>query len=102
MKLKVIGLCAIAALVLVLAFSAVAPAAPNGSTGTATLTANAHPSVTAAPSPEPHPEIHDAIEALRRARAHLEHASHDFGGHRAEAIRATDEAIHQLEICLKY
>jgi hypothetical protein len=31
-----------------------------------------------------------------------EHAAHDFGGHRVEAIRATDEAIHQLEECLKY
>jgi hypothetical protein len=39
---------------------------------------------------------------LRHAREHLEHAAHDFGGHRVEALRATDEAIRQLEICLKY
>jgi hypothetical protein len=32
----------------------------------------------------------------------MQHAAHDFGGHRVEALRATDEAIHQLEICLKY
>jgi hypothetical protein len=32
----------------------------------------------------------------------MEHAAHDFGGHRADALRATDEAIHQLELCLKY
>jgi hypothetical protein len=51
---------------------------------------------------EPHPEIREAIGALRRAKEHLEHAAHDFGGHRVEAIRATDEAIRQLEICLKY
>jgi hypothetical protein len=32
----------------------------------------------------------------------MEHAAHDFGGHRVEALRATDVAIHQLEDCLKY
>jgi transcription elongation GreA/GreB family factor len=56
----------------------------------------------ASPTPERHPEIREAIESLRRAKDHLEHADHDFGGHRVEAMRATDEAIHQLEICLKY
>ena len=29
-------------------------------------------------------------------------AAHDFGGHRVEAIKAIDQAIHQLEICLQY
>jgi len=29
-------------------------------------------------------------------------AALDFGGHRVEALKATDEAIRQLEICLKY
>jgi hypothetical protein len=52
--------------------------------------------------PADHPEIRDAIAALRNARGHLQHARHDYGGHRQDAIRATDEAIHQLEICLKY
>ena len=51
---------------------------------------------------EPHPEIREAIESLRRAKEHLEHAAHDFGGHRVEAIRATDAAIHQLQDCLRY
>jgi len=35
-------------------------------------------------------------------REHMERAAHDFGGHRVEAIRAIDVAIHQLEDCLKY
>jgi hypothetical protein len=56
----------------------------------------------AAPAPERHPEIREAIAALRRAKEHLEHGAHDFGGHRVDAIRATDEAIHQLQICLDY
>ena len=32
----------------------------------------------------------------------MNRAAHDFGGHRAEALRATDEAIRQLQICLRY
>jgi len=52
--------------------------------------------------PENHPQIHDALAALRNAKSHLQSAKHDFGGHRADALRATDDAIHQLEICLKY
>jgi hypothetical protein len=51
---------------------------------------------------EAHPQIREAIASLRRAKEHMEHAAHDFGGHRVEAIRATDEAIRQLEECLRY
>jgi hypothetical protein len=56
------------------------------------------------PSPafEKHPEIEDALRALHNAKAHLEHAAHDFQGHRADAIRAIDEADRQLRICLQY
>jgi hypothetical protein len=56
----------------------------------------------ASSAPERHPENRDAIAALRNAKAHLQSAAHDFGGHRVEAIRATDEAIHRLEVCLQY
>jgi hypothetical protein len=57
-------------------------------------------------SPSPaagrHPQIHAALEALQRAKMHLQEAAHDFGGHRADAIHAIDEAQRQLEICLQY
>jgi len=66
------------------------------------LFALAFPVTTPANPPERHPEIREAIASLHRAKEHLEHAAHDFGGHRVEAIRATDEAIRQLEICMKY
>jgi len=56
----------------------------------------------AQPAPEPHPEIREAIGSLRRARMHMQQAAHDFGGHRVEALKATDEAIRQLELCLKF
>jgi hypothetical protein len=49
-----------------------------------------------------HPRIAAAIEALRDARAYLTAAPHDFGGHKAEAIRATDDAIRQLNFALAY
>jgi len=47
-----------------------------------------------------HPRIARAIEALRDARAYMAEAPHDFGGHKADAIRATDEAIRQLNFAL--
>ncbi len=49
-----------------------------------------------------HPRIARAIAALRDARDYMEHAPHDFGGHKADAIRATDEAIKQLNFALAY
>jgi len=49
-----------------------------------------------------HPRIARAIEQLRDARAYLAEAPHDFGGHKADAIRACDEAIRQLQLALAY
>ena len=51
---------------------------------------------------ERHPEIHEAIHALENARDHLQHANHDFGGHRDAALHACDEAIAQLKAALEY
>ena len=49
--------------------------------------------------PEPHPHIHEALEAMRNAKHHLETAAHDFDGHRVKAIEHLDQAIHEAEIC---
>lgn len=84
---------AIVALFVGLVMSAAAPAAPAPK--------NPQPAAGAVPAPE-HPEIREAIAALRRARDHMQQAAHDFGGHRVDALRATDEAIRQLQDCLKY
>ena len=51
---------------------------------------------------ERHPEIRRAINALERAKDYMQHAAHDFGGHRVEAIRECDEAIRQLREALRY
>lgn len=66
------------------------------------------PPATTEPAPAPgpvlghHPEIYRAIAALKKVRYHLQHAAHDFGGHRAEALAATNEAIKQLQIASQY
>jgi len=54
----------------------------------------------AAPVPEPHPHIHDALEAMRNAKHHLESAEHDFDGHRAKSLEHLNQAIHEAEICM--
>lgn len=92
MKRWIVGLCAVVALVFALTCSFAVRSA----------SAKPQPAAAAAPAPEPHPEIREAIASLRRAREHLNHAAHDFGGHRVEAIKATDEAIRQLQLCLEF
>jgi len=49
-----------------------------------------------------HPRIARAIAELKDARAYMEAAPHDFGGHKADALRACDEAIRQLNMALAY
>lgn len=51
---------------------------------------------------ERHPNLRRAINALRSARNDLEHADHDFGGHRVEAMGSIDRAIEQLEVALRF
>lgn len=103
MKIRIVGFLAFSSLLLTFALLTSTPAAPHKTNLPATPAATAQPArPTAATPAEPHPQIKDALAALRHAKEHMEHAAHDFGGHRVEALRATDEAIKQLEICLKY
>jgi hypothetical protein len=102
MKTRILIVFAVVTLIVAFAYTASTPAAPNTAHANALPTAAPQPKATTTTAAEPHPEIREAIGALRRAKEHMEHAAHDFGGHRVEAIRATDVAIHQLEDCLKY
>ena len=99
MKARLISLGVAGIFVLALVFTAGTPAAPNAKAVPSAARAEA---AQPAAAREPHPEIREAIASLRRAKEHMEHAAHDFGGHRVEAIRATDAAIHQLEECLRF
>lgn len=49
-----------------------------------------------------HPRIAAAIEALKDAHAYMAAAPHDFGGHKAEAMRASETAIRELNLALRY
>ncbi len=55
-----------------------------------------------APHIERHPAIRRAIRALEAAKLDMQHADHDFGGHRVAALAACDQAIGQLQDALKY
>jgi hypothetical protein len=80
-----------------LAFPAAA-AGPKASAVPAPVVAPVPAPAAAMPAP-PHPHIHEALEAMRAAKHHLESAEHDFDGHRMEAIKHLDMAIHEAEIC---
>jgi hypothetical protein len=80
---------------LTLAFTAAA----SPKTPTAPVAVAAVPAAALAAMPADHPEIHAALEAMRNAKGHLEHAAHDFNGHRVESIKHLDAAIHEAEIC---
>ena len=95
---KLLSLLPSAALVLALA----APAAARSGAPSPSPAPSPKPAAAAPVPPERHPKIREAIAALRASKEDLEHAAHDFGGHRVDAIHSIDEAIHQLEICLKY
>ena len=61
----------------------------------------APPPAPAAPHMERHPAIRRAIRALEAAKLDMQHADHDFGGHRVAALAACDAAIAQLPAALK-
>jgi hypothetical protein len=103
-SLATIGLSLAAAAVLTIPASA-ASRVPSASVSPAQIVAAQQQTATPArrvERREPHPEIRKAITALERAKYALQHASHDFGGHRADALAATDKAIQQLRLALQY
>ncbi len=76
---------------------------------TCPCTAQITPEPTAPSSPAQHPggkghhmAIRAAITSLERAKAEMQAAAHDFGGHRVDAIAACDAAIAQLRLALQF
>lgn len=47
-----------------------------------------------------HPEIHKALRKLKGAKADLEKAAHDYGGHRVAAIGFINQAEEELKAAL--
>lgn len=95
---KLLACCAAASLILGLSAAAYAqtpapaPAQPGAS---GSMTMQGHHM-----GKEHHPEIKRALHALENAKADLEHASHDFQGHRAKALEDVDAAIQELNQAL--
>ena len=54
-----------------------------------------------ASSSESHPEIHHAQRLLTQAKTALEHAAHDYAGHRVKAIEHIGEAQEELRLALE-
>jgi hypothetical protein len=48
------------------------------------------------------PNMQAALQNLQEAKRHLQVATADKGGHRAEAIEAVDRAIRQVERGIEY
>lgn len=55
-----------------------------------------------APVPPHHPEIDDAMRLLNQAQDHLNHAAHNFGGHRAAAMEHIGKAMEELHRAIEY
>lgn len=47
------------------------------------------------------PHMQAALDALKQAEMHLKEAKHDKAGHRAAALKATEEAIKHTEMGMK-
>jgi hypothetical protein len=74
--------------------------------GLALATSSLVPVTAAAETPKQekaaHPNIARAIEALQAAIRDMQKAPDDFGGHKADAIKASEEAVRQLRAALDY
>lgn len=53
------------------------------------------------PHGDHHPEIRRAIHVLEKAKEDLEHAAHDYAGHREKAIQDIDAALGELQQALQ-
>jgi hypothetical protein len=49
-----------------------------------------------------HPKMREAIASLEAAKTELEQTSGDFGGHKAEAIEAVNNALKRLRLALQF
>jgi len=57
--------------------------------------------MTASANYEDQPHMQAALESLRQAEQHLKEAAHDKNGHREQALKATQDAIHHVEMGIK-
>jgi hypothetical protein len=79
---------------------------PGGKTGSRPGGKPGRPGKGGGKEPEPqnisNMQLADAIPILQQTRTLLEKADHDYGGHRAAAVRDLGTAIQQLKIALEF
>lgn len=51
---------------------------------------------------ESHPEMRAAMRHLEEAKRNLEHAAHDFGGHRAKALEHVNQALAECNEAMNF
>jgi hypothetical protein len=51
---------------------------------------------------EPQPNMQEAMGHLQQAKAALERAEHDKGGHREKALEHVNQAIHQVQVGIDF
>jgi uncharacterized membrane protein len=49
---------------------------------------------------ERHPELRQALRRLQAAQNSLQHAAHDFQGHREKALDLVQQAIEQIKLAI--
>ena len=49
-----------------------------------------------------HEEMDAALGSLREAQGHLDKGGHDFGGHRAKAIRMVNKAMQEIQASIDF
>jgi hypothetical protein len=57
--------------------------------------------VAASADDDDQPHMQAALDALKQAEQHLNEAKHDKGGHRAAALKATQDAIKHVQMGIK-
>jgi hypothetical protein len=97
-KLGFLTLLITAILLLTVAFP-VAATGPKTPVAPVAVPASASAPAAAQPPEGRHPRIHEALEAMRSARAQLQQAEGNYHNHREKAIEHLDAAIHEAEIC---
>lgn len=86
----------------VLLFAALLACAPARSSSARAQRRGAAPHRAGRASAAGHPKIREAIAALEGARAELEQSSGDYGGHKADAIEAVNNALKRLRLALQF
>lgn len=101
MRKKIMSTLVASAFALALSFPMATSAEPGRSPSKAPVITASHTNIQDRDDRERHPEIRDAINLLNQAQDRLNHADHDFHGHRTKAMHHISEALGELNQALR-